>query len=176
VSLPPVTAPYLASVLLLGTAGVAKLLRPVDTANALRAAGLPSGRTLVRVGALGEVAVAVAALVVPGRLTGAMVAAAYSGFAVFVAVALRHGWVLASCGCFGRPDTRATVAHAALNAGAAASALWWALAWPGGGGSSRLGRLFVQQSWHGAALTLIILVVVGLAYLVWTDPRPAARL
>jgi hypothetical protein len=63
-----------------------------------------------------------------------------------------------------------------LNAGAAASALWWALAWPAGGGLSRLGRLFDHQSWHGAALTLIIVVVAGLAYLVWTDPRPAARL
>jgi hypothetical protein len=176
VSLPSVTAPYLAAVLLLGMAGVAKVLRPVDTANALRAAGLPSGRTLVRVGALGEVALAVTALVVPGPLTGAMVAAAYAGFAVFVAVALNHGWVLASCGCFGRADTRPTVAHAALNVGAAASALWWALAWPAGGGLSRLGRLFDHQSWHGAALALIIVVVAGLAYLVWTDPRPAARL
>jgi hypothetical protein len=175
VNLPPVTAPYLAATVLLGAAGISKAARPADTANALRAAGLPAGRLIVRVGAGAEVVLAAAALVAPGPLTGSMVAAAYVAFAVFVTVAVRRGWPLASCGCFGRPDTPPTLAHAVLNAGAAASALWWAVAWPGGNGLSRLGRLFFHQPWHGGPLAFVTLVVAGIAYLVWTDPLPAAQ-
>jgi hypothetical protein len=175
VNLPPVTAPFLAAVILLGAAGIAKAIRPSDTSNALRRAGLRVGSGAVRAGALAEVAVAAAALLAPGAVTGALVAAAYASFAGFIVVALRKDWPLASCGCFGRPDTPPTVAHAALDAGAAASALWWALAWSGGAAVSRLGRLFFHQPWHGAPLVLVALVVAGLAYLVWTDPLPAAR-
>jgi hypothetical protein len=175
VSLPPVTAPFVAATVLLGAAGVAKTFRPADTASALRAAGIPASRALVRAGAAAEIGLAAWALAVPGPVTGALVAAAYAIFAVFVVVALRRGWALASCGCFGRPDTPPTVAHAALNAGAAASAVWWAAAWPGGSGESRLGRLFFHQPWHGVPLVLVTLVVTGMAYLVWTNPLPAAQ-
>lgn len=168
--LPPITAPYLAVCALLGVAGVAKAVRPGDTANALRAAP-----ALVRAGAIVEIAVAVAAFAAPGPVTGALVAASYIGFAVFVVLALRRGWALSSCGCFGRPDTPPTVAHAVLNAAAAASAVWWAVAWRGGEASSRLGQLFFHQPWHGGPLALVTVVLAGLAYLVWTDPLPAAR-
>jgi hypothetical protein len=175
VSLPPVTAPFVAATVLLGAAGLAKTIRPADTANALRAAGIPASRTLVRAGAVAEVGLAAAALMAPGPLTGALVAAAYTTFAVFVMLALQRGWALASCGCFGRPDTPPTVAHALLNAGAAASAVWWAAAWRGGSGGSHLGRLFFHQPWHGLPLMLVTLVVTGMAYLVWTNPLPAAQ-
>jgi hypothetical protein len=179
VSLPATAAPYLAATVLLGAAGVAKTIRPGDTANALRATGLSSRSlpALVRVGAAGEVALALAAIVVPGPLTGALVAAAYGGFAAFVGLALRKGWALSSCGCFGRPDTRPTPVHAALNVGAAASAVWWAATWaavPVGAGN-RLGQLFGHEPWHGAPLGLLIAVLAGLAYLIWTDPLPAAH-
>lgn len=174
-NLPPVTAPYLAATVLLGAAGIFKAVRPADTANALHVAGLPAGRLIIRIGAAAEVAVAAAALAAPGPWTGALVAAAYVAFAVYVTVAVRRGWPLASCGCFGRPDTPPTFAHAMLNAGAAASALWWAAAWPGGDGLSRLGRLFFHQPWHGGPLAFVTLVVAVMAYLIWTDPLPAAR-
>ena len=174
-SLPPVTAPYLAAVALLGAAGVAKAMRPGETANALSAAGHPVGRAWVRVGAGAEVALAVAALLVPGALTGGLVAATYALFAAFIVVALRRGWALTSCGCFGRPDSPPTIAHAVLDAGAAASAVWWAAAWPTGYGFDQLARLFFHQPWHGGPLVLVGAVVAGLAYLVWTDPMPAAR-
>jgi hypothetical protein len=170
VILPPITAPYLAATVLLGVAGIAKAVRPADTATALRTAP-----ALVRTGAVAEIGVAVAALVVPGPGTGALVAASYTAFAVFVVVALRRGWPLSSCGCFGRPDTPPTVAHAALNAAAAAAAVWWAAAWRGGEWVSRLGRLFFHEPWHGGPLALLTVVLAGLAYLVWTDPLPAAR-
>jgi len=174
-NLPSVTAPFLAATILLGAAGVAKIIRPGDTATALRHSGLPVGSAAVRIGSLAELAVAAAAIAAPGSLTAALVAAAYIGFTVFIVVALRRDWALASCGCFGRPDTPPTPAHAVLNTGAAASAIWWAVSWPAGAGVSRLGHLFVQQTWHGGPLALVTVVVVGLAYLVWTDPIPAAR-
>jgi hypothetical protein len=160
---------------LLGAAGAAKVARPADTARALTGAGLPITRALVRAGAVMEIVLAGAAVVWAGPLTGALVGAAYALFAVFIVVALHQRWALSSCGCFGRPDTRPTVAHAALNAGAAAAAVWWALAWPGGSGLSRLGHLFSHQPWHGGPLALVTVVVAGMAYLLWTDPRPALR-
>jgi hypothetical protein len=175
VNVPPVAAPFLAATVLLGAAGVAKTLKPADTANALRAAGIPANRAVVRVGAVAEIGMAIWALIAPGPLSGGLVALAYTIFAVFVVVALRRGWALASCGCFGRPDTPPTVAHAALNAGAAASAVWWAAAWSGGLDPSRLGRAFFHQPWHGLPLVFVTLVVTGMAYLVWTNPLPAAQ-
>jgi hypothetical protein len=174
-SLPPVTAPYLAAVALLGAAGVAKAFRPGETANALSGAGLPIGPAWVRVGGAAEAGLAVVALLVPGVVTGGLVAVTYALFAAFIGVALRRGWALRSCGCFGRPDSPPTIAHAVLDAGAAASAVWWAAAWPAGYGFGHLARLFFHQLWHGGPLLLLCAVVTGLAYLVWTDPMPAAR-
>src|SRR5262249_26684526 len=113
--------------------------------------------------------------VAPGVLTGALVAVAYGLFAGFIIVALRRGWALTSCGCFGRPDNPPTIAHAVLNIGAAACAVWWAVAWPAGFGVSHLVRLVFHEPWHGGPLVLVSAVVAGLAYLVWTDPLPAAR-
>jgi hypothetical protein len=162
---PAATAPYLAATAILLAAGVAKLVRPNDTARALQIAGLPSHRILVRLGAPAEVALASAALLRPGPVTGSLVAAAYAGFAGFVLVALIRGWPLSSCGCFGRPDTRSSYGHAALNAGAAAAAGWWA-----GTGPATLGPLFYHQPWHGAPLALVSAVITALAYLVWTNP------
>jgi hypothetical protein len=172
---PGVTAPFLAAVILLGVAGVAKAVHPDDTATALAGAGVGVGRGWVRAGALAEVVLAFAALARPGPLTGSLVAAAYLAFAAFVALALSKGWALESCGCFGRPDTPPTRAHAVLNATAAVSAAWWAGTVPAGGGAGSLWRLFVHSPWKGGPLALTTLVIAGLAYLVWTNPIPAAR-
>ena len=124
---------------------------------------------------MAETALAVAAFLVPGLVTGALVASAYGLFAVFIVIALQRGWVLTSCGCFGRPDNPPTLAHAVLNAAAAACAIWWAVSWPAGYGVTHLARLFFHQPWHGGPLMFISAIVAGLAYLVWTDPLPAAR-
>jgi Methylamine utilisation protein MauE len=170
VSTPAITAPYLAAVALLGVAGAVKAVRPSDTANALRAAGLPSHRLAVRLGALSEAAVAVAALAAPGRFTASLVAACYLGFAGFIALALRRGWVLASCGCFGRPDTPPTHAHLVLDVAGAGCSLWWAAVAPGS-----LAGVFDHQPWGGFPLALASAVVGYLAYLVFTNPLSAAR-
>ena len=167
-TVPPITAPYLASVVLLGLAGVSKIARPGDTARALRVAGIPASRGWVRAGALGELVVAVAALAVPCAATGALVAGCYAAFTVFVVLALRRRWPLSSCGCFGKPDTPPTSSHAALNAGATLCSVWWAVSAP-----SDLLRALAHQNWHGWALTLEVATIAMLAFVVWTNPLPA---
>ena len=158
---PAATAPFIASVVLLGAAGLAKLWRPDDTSGALRVAGLPSHRQLVRAGALLEIALALAAVIAPGALTGALVAAAYFTFTAFVATALVNRWPIASCGCFGRPDSRPGFGHLLLDAGATAAAVWWAVGAPG-----HLSSLFVRSP----SLGLVSAVIAALAYAIWTNP------
>ena len=166
---PLATSPFLAATALLAGAGVAKLARPDDTARALQTAGLPHHRQLVRTGAAIELAVASSAIAVPGALTGALVALSYAAFSAFVALALLRGWSLASCGCFGRPDSKPTWAHVAVDLGAAAAAASWAAA-----GAPAWGALFTTSPWHGAPLVLTAVVTAGLAYLVWTNPLAKA--
>ena len=91
VPVPAAYGPYAASAGLLLLGGALKLVNPADTANALSAAGWPSGRVLVRLGAAVEVAIAAAALAVGGRVPAALVAVSYAGFAGFVLAALRRG-------------------------------------------------------------------------------------
>ena len=158
---PAVTAPFLAAVALLAGAGMAKLWHPGDTSGALRIAGLPSDRRLVRAGAVVEMTIAVAAVAAPGALTGGLVALTYLAFTWFVAIALLKGWPLASCGCFGRQDARPGFWHLLLDAGATATAVLWASHAP-----VHLGSLFVRNP----ALGLTGVVIAGLAYAVWTNP------
>lgn len=111
---PALTGPVLVAAALLALAAPAKWRRPDDTVRALRAAGLPAGRWEVRALAVGEVGLALAVLLVPGPVVLVLLALAYAGFAGFVVLALRAGTPLASCGCFGRPDTPPTRVHVAL--------------------------------------------------------------
>lgn len=120
------TAPYLAAGLLLLVAGVAKARDPLSLVRALRAAGVPVRAPLlarwVRAGAAMEAVVGAVAVVHPGRLIAAIVAASYAGFTVFVWRALRSGSPLASCGCFGKIDTPPTPGHAVVTAALAVAA------------------------------------------------------
>jgi hypothetical protein len=165
VTVPAISAPYLAAALILVCAGVAKLARPDDTTRALRAAGIPARRSWVRAGAAAETAIGIAAIAFSGPVTAALLAASYTAFGAFVVAALVRGWPLSSCGCFGKADTRPTRVHAAMDAGAAAAALWWAADAP-----ARPVHLFLHQPWHGAPLALVGAVIALLAYLVWTKP------
>lgn len=124
-----VLAPYLAACLLLAGAGAAKALRPGDTARAMVGllppgdAGRLAGVTLlVRLGAVAETTLGVLAAIFPSRPLAILVAASYGTFAAVVVVARRRGGALASCGCFGTPDTPATGLHAVLDAGLAVAA------------------------------------------------------
>ena len=72
-----VAGPFLAAAGLLVLAGVPKVVDPLPLVRALRTAGLPVHRQLVRGFAAGEVLVGVWALVAPGRYAAGLVAAAY---------------------------------------------------------------------------------------------------
>lgn len=168
--MPAVSAPFLAAVAVLIAAGVAKAVRPDFTARALRDAGLPATRSIVRAGAGAEVAVGAAALAWPGWATGLLVSASYLAFAVFVATALRKGWALSSCGCFGRPDSRPNASHVVLDVAAAGVSIWWSAHAP-----VALGSGLSSQPWQGAPLVLAAAVVAFLAYLVWTNPLVEVR-
>jgi hypothetical protein len=117
--------------LLIAAAGLAKLRSPAPAGAALFALGLPSGPGLVRAIGAAELVLGLAALLVPGTLTAALLAAAYAGFAVVVAALARSAPGI-PCGCFGAGSFTATRAHVAVDAGAAAIAAGFALD-PAGG-------------------------------------------
>ena len=126
----------------------------------MRTTGLPASGLLVRLLALAEVALGVAAVAAPGRATAALVAVAYAGFTGFVALAGRRGGVLASCGCFGRPDTPPTRAHLVLTGGATATGAALAVSPPGTGAWSAAAPAST------AALAGFAALLGALAYLV----------
>ncbi len=167
---PAVAGLFVAGSLLLAGAGISKVRRPSDSATALRAAGVPATAGRVRVMALLEVAVALAALVAPGPIPALLVAASYAGFAVFVAIALRRHLPLASCGCFGRPDTPPSWSHVVVDVVAAGAALGWAFS-----ASASLPATLLRQSWRAVPLGLGGLVVCGLAAAMLTSPLALAR-
>ena len=131
-----------ASLLLL--AGALKLVDPASTAGALRALGLPSSPTLVRVGSAAEALLGLAALTIGGWVTWVLVGLSYAAFAWFVVLALRAGTMVGSCGCFGREDTPPHWTHVLLDALLAVGAVVvsvrspeaavWSLRWSGGDG------------------------------------------
>ena len=128
--------PYLVACATLAVAGVAKSRRPDDTARAVVALvpGLPRRVAAggVRVAAALEAALGCAAALQPRPALVTAVAASYLAFAGFVAFARARGGVLASCGCFGTPDTPATRLHVVLNLFLAGAAALLALRHPGG--------------------------------------------
>jgi hypothetical protein len=163
----PAAGPFLIAATLLAVGGLLKAAHPSDTANALRAVGLPGAPLLVRVGGAAEAAVGLAALATGGRAAAALLAVSYTAFAAFVLVALRHGTPLASCGCFGKDDTPPTRLHAVLNAGAAVAGVAVALD-PGAGLVDVMG----SQPLAGVPFVLLLACGVGLAYLALTSlPR-----
>lgn len=148
--------PYLAAAGLLVVAGVPKVADPLPLVRALRAAGMPVPRLLVRAFAAAEVAVGLWALAAPGRASSALVSAAYVVFTAFVARALARGGILGSCGCFGKADTPATRTHLVLTGVAAVVALWATLDPPRG-------------VWSGVDATILTVVALAgvVAFLAW---------
>ena len=89
---------YVVACGLLAAAGVAKVVRPDDTARAL-AAAVPlrrqTMRTVVRAGSVAEAALGITALVLPRPWWAALVALSYLVFAGFVAHARSTGGAIA---------------------------------------------------------------------------------
>jgi hypothetical protein len=155
---------YLVACGLLVVAGVAKAARPDDTARALAAVAPLGQRTLrmtVRVGSAAEAILGVTALVLPHPWWAGLVALSYAGFAGFVAYARSTGGAVASCGCFGTPDTPATLVHAVINGVLALSALFVAVAAPTG----TLSTVLRAQPAHGIPLVVVSALAGWLVYL-----------
>ena len=158
---------FVAAGLLVG-AGVAKTIRPRDTARAL---GSVPGLNRVparllqhatRVGAAAEVVLGLAALVAPGPLTAGLVSASYILFAAVTAFVRVRGGALSSCGCFGRADTPASWLHVALNLVLAVAAA--VVATSTSGTTTTFGFL-AHQPWAGVPLIFASAVGVWLTYL-----------
>ncbi len=153
---------YLIAAGLLVVAGVAKAAQPGDTARAMAALlpRSPSPRLLgwvVRAGALAEAALGAVALAFPRPITALLVALSYLCFFGVVAYARWRGGPLATCGCFGRPDTPPTFLHMVLDLALAAAAAVVALGAPSHG---TLVTQLAHQPWAG--FPLLFVSAVGL--------------
>ncbi|MEO7261074.1 MAG: MauE/DoxX family redox-associated membrane protein [Jatrophihabitantaceae bacterium] len=155
-----------AAALLLAAAGLAKLRQRAPVRSALAAAGIPGAHRLGakatnRLSGAVELAVALLALLVGGRLGAALIAAAFLVLAGLSArmMSLESGQ---DCGCFSKP---APVSHwhTAVNLGCALAGLL-ALVRPPGSLISHVG----QQPVTGSALLLAAAVLAYLGYLVMT--------
>jgi hypothetical protein len=157
---------YLVASYLLVAAGLGKAIRPDATARAL--AALPVNRwpvrwvqRLVRVGSLAELSLGLVGLAFPGSGVAWLVAASYAAFAAVVAMVRSSGGSLASCGCFGTPDTPATTVHVAVDVALCAAATGVAVAHPAG---SML-RVLAHQPAAGVPLVAVSALAAWLAYL-----------
>ena len=182
--------PYLAGCLLLVGAGLAKVLRPADTARALAAVSAGHGATtrrlgpvgarrVVRLGAAAEAGLGLVGLLVLDSAIAGALALSYGAFAAYVVVARRRGGPLATCGCFGTPDTPATRLHVVVNLGLATAALAVAVAVAvaRNAGATALTPHVVagvlrRQPWHGVPLVLAALACAWcLFHVLSTLPR-----
>lgn len=153
-------APFFVASALLALAGGAKLARPEPTVGALRSVGVPANRALAQAFGLSEVLLGSTAVVIGGAFAAALVALAYLAFAGFVAVALRKGGAVASCGCFGTDDSPPTVVHLALNTLAAAAAIGAAL-----GGVGGIVTVIADQPAYGVPFVGFVVIGTWFAYL-----------
>ncbi len=155
---------YLVACGLLVAAGVAKAVRPDDTARALSSVvpiRLSTMRTAVRIGSVSEAALGVTALAYPRPWWAALVALSYVAFAGFVAYARSTGGAIASCGCFGTPDTPATRVHLVINIVLALAAVAVAVSAPAGD----LVTILSGQPARGVPLALVSVLAAWLVYL-----------
>ena len=164
--------PYLAGCILLVVAGCIKTARPADTARALveltgSRIGSGQAREVVRVLAAGEAAVGVAGLLLPGTVTAVLVSLSYAAFTAVVAVARRRGGPLATCGCFGQPDTPPTRTHLVLTVVVATSAA--SVAVTAVTEASPLWTYLRHQPWHGVPLVAEALVIAWLSWMAMTS-------
>jgi len=98
----------------------------------LRSVRLPASVLVVRLLAVAETVIGVAALAKGGRLAWFLVAVSYLGFAGFVLLAMAHGEAISSCGCFGGPGTPPTLTHVLIALSASGLAVAAAVTRPPG--------------------------------------------
>lgn len=144
-------------------AGGVKLKKPLPVTGSLALLKLPRSIALVRVLGACEIAVGTAALIGEPRVSYAALAGAYTVFAVFTTWALIQDKPLASCGCFGDPDTPATPTHVVLTAIAAATAAAAAAS-----GSPALRTILTAEGWRVIPLAIFLGLGIYLAFLAFT--------
>jgi len=130
------TAAAIFSVLLIVT-GIAKLIRPTETARAVASLGIPEHKGVGLAIGAGEVMIGSAALILAHPAAYAIQGTTYLLFTAWVLVALRRDIPLASCGCLGRSDTPPYWGHLLLDVSAAVVS--FAAFAAGGGGVLGLG-------------------------------------
>lgn len=159
----PLAGILFAAALVLGVAGVAKVMSPDGTRVALRTVGLPSGRLVVQLLGVVELAIAGVGLVVADRLGAGLVALAYLGFAGFSALLLRRSRGTASCGCFGGTDSPITRVHVVLNV-IIAAAVVATLADPVPG----VGAVAAETPWAGIPFALLVVLLAWVLQVAFT--------
>lgn len=175
VHMPAHSGPVMALMLLLLIAGIQKILDPTSTSGALRAAGLPSRRVLVRLLGASEVVVAGWWVVMGGPLPALGAALLYAGFAWFVVNALVRKLPVSSCGCLGSADTPPTMVHVVMNS-VAASILFVAAiipVSPMGGLVGAEWSLVLPYSMMVAASVYMLYALLTVLPLVSKSARPA---
>lgn len=162
--------PFAAAAALLLVGGALKVVRPDETAIALRQAGLGVGRHGVRLAATGEAVLAATALATGWPAAVVAVATSYAGFAAFVAWALVRRLPLASCGCLGAIDTPPTPLHVALNLAAAGVAAAGAAT-----GVPPLDEMLAGQPLGGVPFVALVALTTWLAVVAMSElPRTLA--
>lgn len=116
---------------LLVVAGAFKLRDPSAARRSLARLGVSVPAPGIRALGAVEILVGAAALIRPVAVSAALVALAYGGFCVFVALLLRAGGP-ADCGCFGGGGESVGITHVILNAAACTVAALAAVAPPPG--------------------------------------------
>lgn len=155
-----------AAALLLAAAGLAKLRQRAPVRSALAAAGIPGAQRLGakatnRLSGAVELAVALLALLIGGRVGAALIAVAFGVLAALSArmMSIESGQ---DCGCFAKP-VAVSHWHTAVNLSCALAGLI-ALVQPAGSLISQFG----QQPVTASALLLAAAVLAYLGYLVMT--------
>ena len=109
------SGPFALLALLLVAAGASEAIRPEPVVGGLRGVGLPVSRWAVRLGAIGECLLGVAALFSSSRPVALLVALSFLSFAAFIAAALRRPGSVSSCGCFGADESPPTPLHLVID-------------------------------------------------------------
>ncbi|HEY5889773.1 MAG TPA: MauE/DoxX family redox-associated membrane protein [Acidimicrobiia bacterium] len=110
------------SALLVAT-GMAKVVKPFDTARAIRAMGLQVNDNAARLLGLAEISIGVSVLVTRSAPAYIAQGVMYLSFLVWIVAALRRSVPVASCGCLGTPDTPPYWGHIVVNVVAVASSI-----------------------------------------------------
>jgi len=149
---------------LLVAAGLAKVVSPAPAVAAMRALGLPTSPTAVRVGAWLECVIGAWALAVGSAWSLALVAASYAAFAVFLVVATQSA-AIADCGCFGSTGSPPRLRQVVLDVMLAAAAVL-SLAGP----VQPVPSLVTRSPLVGAVFVICTVAAASLAYLVHEAP------